>query len=220
MMIHAFSVRPSIKIGNLEMPRSLLEGLFDKAEKTADLVEDINRDYLAPSDTEAKIEDCYNDTGQSHGYQDGYSFTDHHINGIAIEAPQPSASDALQDCDNASDQPSVGGFFIPSLSNPILAGLEVALTPTPLADATPPFVSPAEEARYLDGYQTGFQSGSIDAFDTNLESRFQPAFDTGSPFPDQPSAGPTSVPDFFSSPAPSVDFGGSGGGPGSDSTAD
>lgn len=201
------------------MPRSLLENIFDKAEKTADVVEDINREYLNPSDTEAKIEDCYNDVGQSHGYQDGHSFTDHHINGIAIEAPQPSASDALQDCDNASDQPSGVGFFIPSLSNPILAGLEVALTPTPLADATPPFVSPAEEARYVDGYQTGFQAGSIDAFDTNLESRFQPTFDTPSPFSDQTSTGLTSVPDFFSSPVPSVE-GGGGGSVGSDSASD
>ena len=148
---------------------------LEMADKTADIIEQVHNDYLASGAvTPDEIRDCYNELGGAQGYDAGYAYVDNNLNGVVTPEPaQPTIYDVAPLCEGIVVPDN--GFFIPSFTNPFLAAVEVALTPTELAPGTV-FTDGADQV-YSDAYQGGLQTGSVDAFDANLNDRFQPSIE-------------------------------------------
>jgi hypothetical protein len=106
-----------------------------------DITEFAINSALGQSQPTQTVEDCYNEVGGARGYADGFATVDFGINGVAGPIAAPSPWDAIPACDAFGKPPADDGINIPSLTNPVWAALEVALTPTTLGDGTPrPFL--------------------------------------------------------------------------------
>lgn len=157
------------------MPKSFYDIPLDKVDWAGNMAEFAINSLLGQSQPTQTVEDCYNEIGGARGYADGYATVDFGINGVAGPIAAPSPWEVISECEFLAPPPD-SGIILPSLTNPWLAALEVALTPTTVADGMPFSVSSEESNAYSSGYDTGFQSGAIDAFDSNFDARFEPSF--------------------------------------------
>lgn len=184
------------------MPKSFYDIPLDKVDWAGDITEFAINSALGQSQPTQTVEDCYNEVGGARGYADGFATVDFGINGVAGPIAAPSPWDAIPACDAFGKPPADDGINIPSLTNPVWAALEVALTPTTLGDATPPSVSPTESGAYSSGYDAGFQSGALDAFNSNLDARFESSFQPPEPHFQPAITDPVSALDY-TPPSPS-----------------
>lgn len=183
------------------MPRSLYEPL-DWVDKTADIIEQTQNDLFSQSSPGQTVEDCYNDIGGTHGYADGFATVDFGINGVAGPIAAPSPWDAAPICDPLDARLPDNTVNIPSFTNPVLAGLEVALTPTSVADATPR-PTDTDLSAYMSGYNESYNAGALAAFDSNLDARFEPSSPTPEPFSHPAITHPAAALDYMP-PSPSA----------------
>lgn len=140
---------------------------LDAADRTAEIIENVYNAYFdSKAPDNEPIEDCYNDMGNAAGYNDGYAFVDNNLNGIPTPEPQISYPESGTICDGVAGPVADDGFFVPAF-NPFVAFAEVAFTPTEVAPGTSPYHN------YEVGYGEGVDSGSKDAFDSNLDAHFQ-----------------------------------------------
>lgn len=188
------------------MPKSLYDPL-DWADKTADIIEQTQDHVVSQSPSGRTVEDCYNDVGGAHGFADGFAVVDFGINGIAGPIAAPSPWDAAPICDPLDVPFPDSPISIPSFTNPIWAGLEVALTPTTVADATPR-PTDADHSAYMSGYNESYNAGALAAFDSNLDARFEPSPQAPDPFPEPAITNPVAALDYVPpSPCSSSDAG-------------
>ncbi len=149
--------------------RSIVEGAVD-FRNTYDvikgLIEDLNDQAPPPNPI-----DCINEYGQNQGHIDGRTDIETQFNGGSVIASDPMQNymDAYRTC--ASDGPEKPDpIHLPSLVNPVVTFLEVALWPSTLGSGQDP--SWAGQRPFLEGYQDGYKEGQIEGFDARLHQHF------------------------------------------------
>lgn len=149
---------------------SIVKGDLPDFRSTYDILTGAINDMTHPELSPDPI-DCINDYGQHQGEIDGRAAIEAQFSGGNVIAADPMSDymAAYQTC--APD-----GFgtpdpiHFPSLENPILTGLEVALTPSTLNSGEDEAL--AAPGVFQQGYANGYTQGQIEGFDAHLDQRF------------------------------------------------
>ena len=149
---------------------SIVEGDQPDFKSTYDILTDVINDVTHPT-PQPDPTDCINDYGQHQGQIEGRANIEAQFNGDT-----PATSDPMQQYMAAYQTCAPDGFgtpdpiHFPSLENPVVTGLEVALTPSTLNSGEDQ--SLAAPNVFHQGYNDGYTQGQIEGFDAHLEQHF------------------------------------------------